>query len=375
MRRDLTAFLISQRLGRVVLALLLVLLVGSAGYRFLFGWSWLEAIYFTAITVSTVGYGEPRELGEAERIFTLVLLAGGMGIVAYCVAQLGAMLLEIEPRRLLHKHFMRRFLRRMRDHYIICGYGRTGMHAVEALRLSGTPLVIIDNSTEVIETAKQTLNLRQLKHEEHATPSQTPSSRPPSSDGTPLYFVHGDATQDDVLAEAQTSKAKGLVAALGKDPANLYVVLSARALNPKLNIVAWASSAEAEGKMIQAGATETASPYRLAGTRLAHLLHSPNAVALLSDLLRVDPSYALHELVIAPGGPLAGKTLEALALDDLQLIVLGIRRADGRSSLNARPDSSLHGGDRLICMGTRQSIAALKQRLGSTLSKAAAGGT
>ena len=247
-------------LGRILLGMGLVVAVlvgGAAGYMILEGWSPLDAFYMTAITISTVGYGEILPLGRAGRIFTIVLIYSGVGTFFYILTQLTQAVVEGKVRQLMGRRTLKRDIRSLKDHYIICGYGRIGSLVVNLLKEQGLPLVVLDNSEEVT---------RHLEDE-----------------GT--LYVLGSATEDESLIDAGIERAKGLVATVSSDADNVYIVLSARGIRPDLLIIARATEPGTERKLKRAGANKVVSPYFIGARRIAQTVIRPS----VADFVELRP--------------------------------------------------------------------------------------
>ncbi|HEX9842636.1 MAG TPA: potassium channel family protein, partial [bacterium] len=229
---------------RIAILMAVVMLIGTVGYRVLLGWSWLDALYFTMITVTTVGFGEIHQLGDAGRIFTIVLMFGSVGIVMYSATTITQLVMEMQFSHIRWRRRMERKIGSATGHYIVCGMGRmgrTGRAVYNTLIQAGRTVVVIEGDPPKVE---------QIKEEN-------------------VLLIEGDATNDECLVAAGIQRARGLVASLGNDATNVYMILSARELNPQINIVSWATTEEAERKILQAGADHVMSPYLMGGARLA----------------------------------------------------------------------------------------------------------
>ena len=324
-------------LATVLLALLGVSAVGVIGYMLTAGMSFIDALYMTVITLSTVGYQEVRPLGTAGRIFTMALLAGGLGIVFYGASLLARDIIEGEIQRTLGRRRVERQIAHMSEHYIVCGYGRMGRIACKELAAKPVPVVVVERNPEV---------LKQIGQEQFAC-------------------IEGDATEDTVLVHAGIKRARGLVAALSTDSDNVYVVLSARELNPALLIVARAEDERSERKLVHAGATRVVSPYVIGGHRMAHALLRP-AVLDVIDLATHYRSMELQieELTVPAGGFPEGTTLQDSGIrEKLGIIVIAIKKSSGEMMFNPLPQAKIEVGDRLVLMGQTASLHELERRL------------
>jgi voltage-gated potassium channel len=321
------------RILRLSLLLVGVVLFGTFGYHFLLGWEWLDGLYMTAITISTVGFEEVRHLDAPGRVFTIFLLLSSAGVFAYTLTTLASLVLDARFGSLLWRRRMESKINELRDHYVICGFGRTGRAVAEQLTRGTHPFVVIETLPAKIEL---------LREREY-------------------LFIEGDATQDECLHRARIDHARGLVAALGADAENVYLVLSARQIKPDLSIVSWATSQEAERKVLRAGANHALSPYLQGGRRIATLLTSPHALEFLDHAMGGSDNIRLGEIIVRTGSPLAGNSLKSAGIRrDLGVIVIGIRRATGRFEFNPAADEILHEQDILIGIGAPDQIEKLR---------------
>ena len=321
------------RIGLLSGLLVGVIAFGTFGYHFVLGWDWLDALYMTSITITTVGFEEVRPLDSAGRVLTILVLLTSAGVFAYSLTSLATLVLDARFGSLLWRRRMESKINDLHDHYVICGFGRTGRSVAEQLQRGGHPFVVVEQLPAKIEM---------LREREY-------------------LFIEGDATHDEALLRAHIKRAKGLVAALGNDAENVYLVLSARQLNGGLSIVSWATSEEAERKVLRAGANHSLSPYLQGGRRIATLLTSPHALEFLDHAMGGSDNIRLGEIPVKPGSPLAGSSLKGAGLRrDLGVIVIGIRRADGRLEFNPSADETLHENDILIGIGKPDQIEKLR---------------
>jgi voltage-gated potassium channel len=320
----------------IALTLLAVVIVASTlGYVVIERWSWFDSLYMTILTISTTGGGEAGPLSLAGRWFTLIVIVVGFGVMAYTLLALVGYVLEGQIGRAFEARRMRRAVQRMRDHFILCGYGRVGREIAEEFRGEGVPFVIIDINADSLERA--------------------------ASDG--FMVVHGNASDVAVLRQAGIDDARGLVTAVDSDPDNIYVTLSARVLRPNLFIVARANQSDAEPKLRLAGANRILSPYTIGGRRMAALAMRPTAVEFVDTVLQAGNSELLLEDMTIPGdSQWVGNRLAGLVGDDRQVIVLAIKRGESMV-FGPSTDTALMAGDELVAAGPRQSILALANRL------------
>ncbi len=311
----------------------LITILGGVGYWLIEGWSWLDAFYMAIITVTTVGFGEIHPLSPVGRLFTTMLIVLGVASITYAFSALTNYVIAGELGGILERRRMARRVNSMRDHYIVCGFGRVGHQVCVELKREGQPLVVVDANSPSIERAR--------------------------SLGYPV--VVGDAGNDQILQEAGIDRARGLVAAVDSDAANLLVVLSARALNPHLYIVARANLGDTEAKLVRAGADRVISPYSLGGRRMALMLVRPDVVDFL-DVVMHDESLELllEDLTVGQGCALDQCSIgEARIRKVTGANILGLKRKVGGIVISPEASTILYPGDVLIALGTQQQLEAL----------------
>ena len=319
-------------------ALLLVVAIGTAGFHFIEGWSWFDGFYMVITTLTTIGYGETHPLSHVGRIFNLIVILGGVSLVFLGIGSATEALLEFELQSFFGRRRMEREIGRLTDHYILCGAGRVGRSAARELARRPAPFVIIESN--------------EAKAQKFA--------------GEKWLTLIGDATQEQVLREAQIEHARGLVAATTTDATNLYIVLTARSLNPQLRIIARASEEMAEKHLLTAGADSVVSPYAFAGQRIAQSFLRPHVVTFLDTAtthLGID--LEIGEVPIGAASAFAGKTIETSRIrQDRGVIILAIKREAGMH-FNPAPDDRIEAGDFLIAMGEPQQLRELELTAGS----------
>jgi voltage-gated potassium channel len=311
--------------------------VGTLGYMLIAGMSFIDALYMTVITLSTVGYREVQPLDTAARVFTMVLIVTGLGIVFYSASLVARDVIEGEIRRTLGRRRVQRQIAHMADHFIVCGYGRMGRIVCKELAAKPAAFVVVERDPDA---------LRNLEEDQ-------------------FPCVEGDATEDTILIEAGIQRARGLVAALSTDSDNVYVVLSARELNPNLLIVARAEDDRSERKLLHAGATRVVSPYVIGGHRMAHSLLRP-AVLDVIDLATHYRSIELQieEVSVAKGGFGDGLSVRDSGIREaLGIIVIAIKKPSGEMLFNPAADVRLEAGDRLVVMGQTNSLRELERKM------------
>ncbi|MGB9612357.1 MAG: potassium channel family protein, partial [Bryobacteraceae bacterium] len=280
-----------------------VLTLGTLGYVFIAGYPWLDAIYMAVMTMTTVGYGEIHPLGRAGRLFNTFYIAISVSMMLMVIGIMTQTIFEAELRNVFGRRRMRKMLESLRGHYIVCGFGRVGRGAAAELRKTGATVVVVDRDERRVERAQR----------------------------AGCLALPGDATSDESLQEAGIARAAGLVAALSTDADNLFVVMSARTLNPSLRIAARAAEEETERKMLRAGADTVLAPYKTAGAQLALSLIKPHVRQFLDFALATpDWTVRIEQVEVAAASDLVGKSLaEARIRGEMQVVVLGIRRASG----------------------------------------------
>lgn len=322
---------------RAVLLVFLLGVTGVVGYMGIAGMGFSDALYMTVITLSTVGYHEVQPLDGAARYFTMGLIVLGMGIVFYSVGIVARELIEGEFRETFGRRKVLRQVAHMKDHIIVCGFGRMGRIVCKELAAKPMPFVVIERGAEEV-----------LALGEERYP-----------------FVQGDATEDSVLSEAHIDAAKGLVAALPTDSDNVYVVLTARELNPNLVIVARAEDSRSERKLLHAGATRVVSPYVIGGHRMAQSLLRPTVL----DVIDLATHYQnielqIEEVMVAEGGFGEGQTLQESGIrDKLGIIVIAIKRPNEEMLFNPAGSTRIMAGDRLVVMGQTSNLRALASKV------------
>jgi voltage-gated potassium channel len=328
-----------HHLRLIGLALLLLIFIGAAGFHFIEGWPWFDGLYMAITTFTTIGYQEVHPLSHAGRVFNITLIVAGVSVVFLGIGVLTQALLEFELRNFFGRRKMGREIGRLSSHYIICGIGRVGRSAARELARNGAPFVFIDQNEAKIS---------QHQHD--------------------WLVLVGDATQEQVLRQAQIEKARGLVVATTTDATNLYIVLTARELNPKLTIIARASAEDAEKRLIKAGADSVVSPYRFAGQRIAQSFLHPHLVSFLDTATtHLGMDLEIGEIIVKGDSSLAGKTIEASRIrQESGAIVLAIKRSQGMR-FNPASDDVINSGDCLIAMGQPSQLRQLEQMASSAV--------
>ena len=309
------------------LLLTAVLAYGTAGYMAIERWSPLDAFFMTLITISTVGYDEVHPLDAAGRVFTASLILGGIGAMLWVFGIVTEILSTGALAEYRRWRAMDNRVRALRDHFIICGYGRMGTQVATELEVSRVPFVIVDNNRESVQRLQR---------------------------GRRVY-LEGDATSEEVLRAAGIDRARGLISAVDSDERAVYVVLAARALNPGLYILSRAGQPDSIRRLELAGAQRVISPYRMAGHQIVQLALRPNLVNIAESLLQ--GGIGVEEMVVAEGAPMIGRTLKEAGLFKAGTShLLALRRRDGTLHVNPSPELRLEKDDLLIALGSEQQL-------------------
>jgi voltage-gated potassium channel len=322
-----------------------VVLMGAAGY-YMVGqgrWSWFDCFYMTVITLSTVGFAETlegmNEIPEA-RVVTISLIILGSGTLLYFISSLTALIVEGDLQGILRRRSMERAIGTLSKHVILCGIGTTGWHIATELRAVGAPFVVIDSDRERIDELNAEF-------------------------GDELLFVCGDATDDHVLGLAGVERARGVISALNDDKANLFVTISARALNPTARIVAKSIEPSTERKLRRAGADAVVAPNYIGGVRLFSEMVSPKTVAFLDRIVQFGGgiSVGLEAIDVPAESPLVGQRLAETDIREAGALVVAVHRADGDYVYNPGGEHMLQAGDSLIVLAESKDASRLRTTL------------
>ncbi|MEW6386858.1 MAG: potassium channel protein [Thermodesulfobacteriota bacterium] len=318
-------------------SLLVMLVLGSLGYVWIEGWGFFDALYMTVTTLTTVGYGEVHPLSRLGRIYNIFLILAGVGFLLYIVSALARVVVEGEIHEVLGKRKLEKHITKLKNHYIICGFGRIGEIIARQLKQRGLPLVVVESDPGLVARLEE----------------------------SGYYFVAGDATREEVLQEAGIERAKGLVAVVSSDAGNVYITLTARSLNPKLFIVSRAEEMGAEQKLLRAGADKVESPYEMGGRKMAHTILRPTVTTFIELAMHEGVDLSMEEVTVVPECQLCDKPLKDTGIrQQLNLIVVAIKRADGEMIFNPKPETQILAGDTLIVLGLRQHLDALEKLVG-----------
>jgi voltage-gated potassium channel len=321
-----------RRLIGGIFTLIAIVAIGVIGYMVIEGWSFLDAVYMTVTTITTVGFREVHPLSDVGRIFSIFIIIGGVGGALYVLTTLMGYMIEGQFGITMGRRRMKTRITKLKDHFILCGYGRVGQEIARAFSEEGVPFIIIANNEEYITQAEKEGYL----------------------------CIFGDATNDEVLKEAGIGRAHGLVAAVGGDTDNTFITLSARELRPDLFIEARSSGPESESKLRRAGADRVISPHAIGGRRMAMLALRPAVVDFIDTVTYGrGRELELENVDVASGSPLVGRTM-AQARSQNGITVLAIRKKSGTLMANPPGEELIEDGDRLIVIGTKKRLAALE---------------
>lgn len=320
----------ARQLGMSLLVLLITILLGSLGYVYFEGWTLGDALYMTMISLTTTGFGEVRPLSPAGRGVTIFVIVSGIASLAYVGGRVLQLALELY---LVRRGRMDRQISRLRNHVILCGYGRMGRHIASDLAEARVPFVVLESNEEMLATLEDA--------------------------GYP--FLVGDASSDEMLLKAGVERARGLIAVVSSDAENVYTTLTARSLNPEITIVARALGDESEPKLRTAGANRVIKPYEMVGRRIAQLVIRPAMVEFVETIARSRTGdITMEEILVGEGSPLIGVKLRDTDIRSrLNIIIVAIRRGDSDLDFNPGPDAVFDSGDRLTAIGAREDLAKL----------------
>jgi len=315
-------------------AILGTLVTGTVGFTLIDHYPPFDAFYMTLITMTTVGYGEVHPLSQAGRVFNSFLIMFGVTTIFIAIGAMTQTIIELEFGDVFNKRRSKRMIERLNNHHIICGFGRVGRGAAAELQRAGAPFVIVDSDPARAERAMM----------------------------SGMLAVAADATHDDSLRQVGVDRARGLVAALATDADNLFVLLSAKALNPDLYVAVRAAEEGAVEKMRRAGASSVIAPYALTGHRLAQSLLRPHVVQFLDFATNdVGEETAIEQVLVAEHCEMVGKTIREMQLGrNLGVIVMAIRDCHGKMHVNPPADAPIQAGDTLIAMGGQQGLRSLE---------------
>ena len=329
--------------GQLLIAALILIgtvAVGTVGYMIVEGWSFGDAIYMTIISVTTTGFREVRDLSSVGRALTASIIVLGLASIAYLGGRAVQLLVESYFRR---RKKMERKISRLKNHVIVCGYGRMGRPVCGDLAGAGADFVVIERDADQTEF---------LEREGY------------------LYII-GDSSSDAVLKQAGIERARGIITVVSTDAENVYTTLTAKVINPSILVVARALAEDSETKLRTAGADRVIKPYELVGRRIAQLVLRPSIVEFMDTIARAQgKDISIEEVTVSEGSPLIGETLLSSPIrKDLNIIIVAVRRSDGDFIYNPGSGLDFREGDRLIAVGEQEMLQRLSQVCGSGAKK------
>lgn len=328
---------LARRAVFVAALLTLMLCIGTVGFTLIENYSVFDAFYMTLITITTVGYAEVHPLSHAGRIFNSFVIFFGVAVIFIASGAMTQSIVELELTDRYSKRRIKKMIDNLHDHFIVCGYGRVGRNACTELQRLHGKIIVID---------KQELRVERAMH-------------------SGVLAIEADATLDDTLRWAGVMRAKGLIASLPSDAENLFIILSAKTLNPSLTIVTRASEEEAEIKLRRAGADIVFTPYAIVGHRIAQALVKPHLVEFLNIATTdVGPQVTMEQMLVSHKSQFVSKTFGEIQVACTKgVIPLAIRRAGGQMVFNPEPQTLVSAGDYLIAIGEKPGLEKLERLL------------
>jgi len=325
---------------RLLISLFLLCLIiacGTLGYYHFEDMEMFESFYMTLITISTVGFGEIKPLSPAGRVLTIFIIISGISLLTYTLGQIATVFIEGELRKILGRKKLERTISKLKNHFIICGYGRIGETIARELLENNMPMVIIEQDQEMIEHL----------------------------DASGFLYLAKDATNEDALLAAGLMRAKGLVTAVSSDADNVFIALTARGINPDIFILSRASDPANESKLLRAGASRVVSPYVIGGRRMAEILHKPTVVDFIDQaMMSSQLGLRMEEAVIGTNSALVGLSLiDSRIRQNFGVIVVAIKQATGKMVFNPSADQVLNNGDVIVVIGKRDDLRRLTKVL------------
>jgi voltage-gated potassium channel len=323
----------ASKIFKGIIILLMVLFMGTAGYMLVEKWNVLDALYMTVITITTVGYREVGTVSKAGRVFTIFIIFTGMGIIAYILGMVAQAMVDLQIREIFGRRKLGKKIQSLKDHYIICGYGRIGKIICKELTANTIPTVVIDSASD-IDT---------------------------SLEGEGIPFIHDDATGENVLMAAGIERAKGLISVVASDADNLFITMTARVLKPELFILARADGEHTEKKLLRAGANKVAMPYLIGGHKMAQSIIKPAVTDFLEFTVHNrDMGLEMGELLVGEKSRLNGLTLiDSGIRKEMDVIIVAIRCDDGQMRFNPSSETRIRAGDTLIALGKSHDLEKL----------------
>ncbi|QTA37518.1 potassium channel protein [Thermosipho ferrireducens] len=336
MNKEEVGHIIIRHITIILIIVSIILLSGTFYYYYFEGLTFLEAFFFTAITISTVGYEMPQNLSQFGRIFTSFLIFGGISVVLYGVSSITAIVVEGQLRDYMARRKMKKMLEKLTDHIIVVGAGKTGQYVISELLKEREKFVVIDTNEELLKRLTEIYKVE-------------------------IPYVIGDATEEDILISAGIERAKALITTLPEDSVNVFVVLSARTLNATMTIVSKVSDVSSIRKLIYAGATTVVAAAEIAGTRMARLTTRPETVNFLDIVAFGNESYRIEEVLIPSNSPYVNKTLAELELArKYNVMVVAIQRSED-ILFAPTGKTTIHPDDKLMVLGKKENVESFRE--------------
>ncbi len=315
--------------------LFIIMVVGTFGYHTLEGWSLGDSLYATVVTLGTVGFGDFYPVTAAGKSFAIFLIVFGVGTMAYTFAVIMEAFMEGRLRRILGRGKLEKQINKLNGHYIICGYGKIGKLICTELAHEGVDFVIVESNPDVAQEIV--------------------------SDG--FIYINGSATEDRILLRAGIERAKGVVCALSSDADNLYVVLTAKELNPDAYVLSRFEDNASERRLIKAGADRVISPYRVGGMRMSQAILRPAMLDFIEITTRRQSlALKMEEVQVCRDAEIVGKNLEEAGIrKGYGLIVVAIKKESGKMLFNPMASYVIESGDTLISLGEGDNLAAFSK--------------
>ncbi len=317
--------------------LIAIIFIGAYGYSFIEGWDYMDSVYMTVITIATVGYGEVHEVSRTGRIYTIFVIVGGVGFWVYVAGAAVQFMVEGRIMAIMGRRRVDKKISRMKNHYIVCGYGRIGRVLCNNLKTKPIDIIVVEKDESNIE----------------------------SMNDDDILFIMGDATDDENLIRAGIKDAKGLVAVLATDADNVYVVLTARQLNPNIHIIARAGGVKAKSKLLAAGADKVESPYEMGAASMAQRILRPTVTSFLDfAFARRRKDIQMEEIPVHSSSELVNIMLKDSGIRQrFNLIIIAIKKPDGTMLFNPSFEATIHGGDTVIAVGEEKNLQKLEKLL------------
>ncbi|HER00067.1 MAG TPA: potassium channel protein [candidate division Zixibacteria bacterium] len=322
-----------RQLKVVLLMIIFVTIAGTAGYMLLAEQGFLDSLYMTVISITTVGYHEVFEITPRLQVFTILLILSGVATIFYGIMVVMQMVVEGQVATILGRRRMEKDVKKLKNHYILAGFGRVGQIVYNEFEKSGRPFVVIESNAEMINILQNKGGL----------------------------YIEGNSTEDEVLHQAGIDRAVGLVSTIPSESDNVYLALSARQLNPDLKIIARADSPDAEKKLYRAGADRVICPYELGGMRMALSIIRPNVVDFMElESAGAEADISIEEVIVPENSSLDGVTLKDSDLKNkLDIMVVAIKKPDKTIHFNPSANTNIEVGDILVLIGRKSNLAKL----------------